>query len=192
MRHIRCQTWVGICLAYGGHFVLHFETPWPYPPPQLCHWHMPGICQWHPVCKVCVNGYVKCNGICQAFFLRTNSDPFGLEICQAYAKVAHTPQKGALGGRLADGICLAFMVDCSGSKYARHMPNGHLGRIGIFCGAKICQAFRVAYANGNGHAVGICLAYAKPQDNMPKTGYARHISRYARHMPKIGARFGRI
>ena len=65
------------------------------------------------------------------------------------------------------------------------MPNGHLGRIGIFCGAKICQAFRVAICQWQWpcgrHMPGICQTPRQYAKNRICQAYFEICQAYAKN-----------
>jgi len=82
--------WVGFvglqkCLAYARHFGGSLKTPGPRPPPPTCVWHMRGICQkaWEVLSVAMAYAW---------HFLPTYREVIEVQICQAYADVAHKPR----------------------------------------------------------------------------------------------------
>ena len=73
------------CLAYAWHFGGSLKTPGPRPPPPTCVWHMRGICQkaWEVLSVAMAYAW---------HFLPTYREIIEVQICQAYADVAHKPR----------------------------------------------------------------------------------------------------
>ena len=133
------QKMPGICTALRR----EFEKSRPQTPHPTCVWHMRSICQKDRDVLSVAMAYAW-------HFIAQYSEIIEVQICQAYADVAHKPRSGAGWGVL------------TAMTYAWHLcrPPSGLGS------CKICQAYanvahkpRLGGRAGGGRCHGICLAF---------------------------------